>query len=113
MSEAKKASSEKIETNQDVRIISAIGYVWILCLLPLLGKRDSEFAQWHGKQGLVLTIVSFALWMVAWVPIIGWLVGFFGMITIIVLTVLGILNALQGKYWELPYLGTYARKLKI
>ncbi|MEK7607295.1 MAG: DUF4870 domain-containing protein [Patescibacteria group bacterium] len=113
MSEAKNTSSVKIETNQDARILSAIGYLWILCLLPLLGKRNSEFAQWHGKQGLALTIASFVLWIVAWIPVLGWLVGFFGTMAIIVLTVLGMLNALQGKYWELPYLGTYARKLKI
>lgn len=113
MPTAKNTSSEKIEASQDVRIISAIGYLWILCLLPLLGKRNSEFAQWHGKQGLALTMASFALWIVAWIPVLGWLVGFFGTIALIVLTVLGILNALQGKYWELPYLGQYARKLKI
>src|SRR3990167_5276307 len=43
---------EKTEKSKDARILAAIGYLWILCLLPLLGKRQSEFAQFHGKQGL-------------------------------------------------------------
>lgn len=113
LGQVKVEPGEKIEKNQDVRVISAIGYLWILCLLPLLGKRNSEFAQHHGKQGLVLTITSFILWLIAIVPVIGLIISFFGGIALIVLAVLGILNALQGKYWEMPYLGEYAKKIKI
>ncbi|MDP3244160.1 MAG: DUF4870 domain-containing protein [bacterium] len=110
MSEQK---DEKIENSKDLRIIAAIGYLWILCLLPLLTKRNSEFAQHHGKQGLVLTIASFAIWLVAWFPIVGWLIGFFGSLILVVLAVVGIMNALQGKYWEMPILGEYAKKIKM
>lgn len=106
-------TNEKIEKSQDTRIIAAIGYLWILCLLPILTKRNSEFAQHHGRQGLVLTICSFAIWLVAWIPVVGWLVGFFGSLALVVLSVLGIMNALQGKYWEMPILGEYAKKIKI
>jgi uncharacterized membrane protein len=113
LGQVKVEPGEKIETNQDIKIIAAIGYFWILCLLPLLAKRDSEFAQHHGKQGLVLTICSFILWLVAWIPVIGWVVGFLGTIVLIVFSVLGILHALQGKYWEMPYLGEYAKKIKL
>src|SRR3989338_3806225 len=99
--------------SKDEKILAAIGYLWILCLLPLLGKRQSEFAQFHGKQGLVLTITSFIVWLVAWVPLIGWIVGFFGTIGLLVLAVLGIQSAMQGKYWEMPVLVKYARQIKL
>jgi len=29
------------------------------------------------------------------------------------LSVLGIINALQGKKWEMPYLGKYAKKINL
>lgn len=106
-------SGEKMEPSKDTRVLSAIGYIWILCLLPLLGKRKSEFAQHHGRQGLVLTIASFIIWLVAWVPLIGWLVGFFGTIGLLVLAVTGIREALQGRYWEMPVLGKYAKQIKL
>ena len=75
---------EKTEKSKDARILAAIGYLWILCLLPLLGKRESEFAQFHGKQGLVLTIVSFVIiWMILdnWIPavIVGAVIHFIAM----------------------------------
>ena len=98
---------------EDNKIIAAVGYIWLLCLVPLFGKKGSKFAQFHAKQGLVLLIGWFALWVVGWVPVLGWLVLAFGSIAIIVLSVLGILNALQGNYWEMPFLGKYAKKINI
>jgi len=98
---------------EDNKVIAAIGYVWILCLIPLFGKKGSKFAQFHAKQGLVLLVGWFLLWVVGWIPVLGWLVMMAGSITILVLSVLGILNALQGKYWEMPVLGEYAKKINI
>lgn len=105
--------ADNIEKSKDTRVLAAIGYIWILCLLPLLGKRKSEFAQFHGRQGLVLTITSFIIWLVAWVPVVGWIVGFFGTIGLLVLAVTGIQNALKGEYWEMPVLGKYAKQIKL
>lgn len=107
------APQARLEQSKDARILAAVGYLWILCLLPLLGKRESEFAQHHGKQGLVLTIASFIIWLIAWFPIIGWLVGFFGTIGLLVLAVTGIQKALKGEYWEMPILGKYAKQIQL
>ena len=44
--------------------IAAIGYIGILCFIPLLLKPNSRFAHFHAKQGLILFIaevlISFA-----------------------------------------------------
>jgi uncharacterized membrane protein len=104
------AQDKDVEEN---KVIAAIGYIWILCLVPLFGKKQSKFAQFHAKQGLVLLIGWFALWVVGWVPVFGWFVLMVGSIALIVLSVLGILNALQGNYWEMPFLGKYAKKINI
>ncbi len=108
-----EAPQMRMEQSKDARIIAAIGYLWILCLLPLLGKRESEFAQHHGKQGLVLTITSFIIWLIAWFPVIGWFIGFFGTIGLLVLAVTGIQKALKGEYWEMPLLGKYAKQIQL
>ncbi len=99
------------------RIVAAIGYVFILCLLPLLGKKESKYAQFHGKQGLVLTIAGVVLWLasfvLAFIPVLGWLVMVLGWMSLVVLAILGIVNALAGKYWEMPFLGKYAKEIKL
>jgi len=98
---------------QDDRLISAIGYLGILCLLPLLLKKDSAFAQHHGKQGLVILIAWLALWVGNIIPILGQIVWTLGTIALLVLIILGMVNALQGKMWDLPILGKYAKQIKL
>ena len=70
------------ENDSDIqanKTVAALSYLWILFLVPLLLKRDSKFAQFHAKQGLVLFIIEFLVW----IPFIGWLL----MIAIFVLWV--------------------------
>jgi len=95
------------------KIIAAIGYIGVLCLIPLLLKQDSQYAQFHGKQGLLLFIGWVVNTFIAVVPIIGWIVSFFGAISLLILTVLGILKSLKGEYWEMPYIGEYTKKINI
>ena len=52
--------------------MAAIAYIGILFLIPLLAKKDSEFAQYHAKQGLVLFIVDIIASFLSWIPVIGW-----------------------------------------
>lgn len=60
-SPADKSSSAKASADKDIeanKTLAALSYAWILCLVPLLGRRDSKFAQFHAKQGLVLFIIE-------------------------------------------------------
>jgi len=94
---------------EDNRVLSAIGYVWILCLAPLFLKRNSRYAQFHAKQGLVLFVAETFVWLIFWIPLIGWVLYAY----VVVMAILGIMNALQGKYWEIPFLGKYARRINL
>lgn len=108
-----KQTSADMKDIEDNKYLAAIGYIWILCLVPLLMKRKSKFAQFHGKQGLVLFIAEVILSFVWIIPILGWIVGFFGYIIVLVLSILGVINAVQGRYWDMPWLGKYTKKLNL
>ncbi|PJE76868.1 hypothetical protein COV05_01575 [Candidatus Uhrbacteria bacterium CG10_big_fil_rev_8_21_14_0_10_48_16] len=97
----------------DDRLFAAIGYLGILCLVPLLLKKDSAFAQHHGKQGLVILLAWLVLWVGNIIPILGQIVWTLGTLALLILIILGMINALQGKMWEMPFLGKYAKDLKI
>lgn len=97
----------------DSRLWAFIGYLGILCLLPLLLKRDDAFAQYHAKQGLVLFITGVIISIIGIIPFLGWAIGFFGIIFVVVLWIIGIINALSGKEKPLPILGSFAQKLSI
>jgi len=94
---------------EENKIIAALSYVWILVLVPLFLKRNSAFAQFHAKQGLLLFIIEIVGWLIFWIPVLGQIV----LVAVIVFAVLGIKSALEGKYWTMPVLGKYASKLNI
>ncbi|MFW0837482.1 MAG: DUF4870 domain-containing protein [Candidatus Komeilibacteria bacterium] len=100
------SEAEDIKNNA---LVAAIGYIWILCIIPLFLKRNSKFAQHHARQGLVLFIVEIIGWLVFWIPVIGWLL----FVAVLLLSVTGIVKAYQGEWWEMPYLGRWAKKLNI
>ncbi|MFH0780327.1 MAG: hypothetical protein V1928_05795, partial [Parcubacteria group bacterium] len=58
--------------SKDDRAFAAISYISILCLVSLLLKKDSQFVQFHAKQGVVLLIAEVILWFVNIIPFFGY-----------------------------------------
>src|SRR3989338_4462877 len=64
--------SKTLDTDiADGKFFAAIGYISLLCFVPLFLKRDNKFAQFHGRQGLVLFILELAAMMLAVVRVVG------------------------------------------
>lgn len=91
------------------RFIAAVGYISFLCLLPLILRRDSEYCQFHGKQGLFVCIIFFALRFFFILPYIGTILTIFEVISIIVMVIL----AWQGNKFRIPFLADKAEQLKL
>lgn len=108
MSEEKKEKpmDKDIEAN---RTVAALSYVWILCLVPLLTKKRSKFAQFHAKQGLVLFVVELAGTLVFWFPLFGQLFA----LVLLVAAVMGVIKALNGEWWKMPYVYDLSKKIKL
>ena len=98
---------------EENKLVAAIGYLGILCLVPLILKRDSAFAQHHGKQGLVVFVAWIILWIGNILPVLGPIIWFVGSILLLILVVMGITNTLSGNLWEMPYLGKFAKQVKL
>lgn len=100
------------------KAMAILAYFGILILFPILGAKHSRFAQYHANQGLILLIVSLAYGVVnaiveavlGWIPVLGALVSLvllLGNVAILVLTILGIVNAAKGIAKEVPLVGKY------
>ena len=103
-------SDEKdINENKAIALLSYIGFLF---LVPLLTKKDSKFCLFHAKQGLVIFIVE----MVAWFFLSFWQIAFFGMLLNLgafVLSIIGIINVLDGKTKKIPITGDLADKFNL
>jgi uncharacterized membrane protein len=105
MVETEIYTAEDIEEN---KVIAALSYLGLLVLVPLLAKKDSPFAQFHAKQGLVLLVAWVIIGAVTVIPILGWIIGILGSIFLFVCFIMGLINALSGEVKELPLIGQYA-----
>jgi len=91
-----------------VYLLSIIGFVLVYLL-----KKDDKFAMYHAKQSLVLFLFAVIIAVVgSIVPVLGWFIILpLGNVLVLVLAVMGIINALQGKMAPLWLIGKYADKL--
>lgn len=98
-------------------IMGVLAYLGILCLIPLLAAKDSQFAQFHAKQGVTLFIIEIGLvvlqWVIGFIALMGGF-GFFALISLLVwlvwigalvLSIIGIINAVGKKMTPLPIIG--------
>jgi len=104
---------EKLHDINQNRLYAALSYLWILCFIPLLWRRNSQFAQYHARQGLVLLLAEFFGMLISWIPFFGFFISMFIGLILAILAFFGIINALDGKYWQMPILGVHAKKIKV
>ena len=108
----KKAPEANRPDEQQLKIVSAVGYLGILFLVPMLVYPKEKFAQFHANQGLILLIfsailsvaiqvlgvVTFGIALILW-PLVS--------LTILVLLIVGVVNALNGHMKRLPLIGQF------
>jgi fumarate reductase subunit D len=109
MDEIKKEVS-KMQVTRD-NIYAVLAYLWVLCLIPVLMKKDDPFVRFHARQGLMLFIIEVALGIVGIIPFLGVVIAQIGGLVCLVLSVLSIIQVLKGNQWKIPYVGDWAEKV--
>jgi len=90
------------------KIYALLAYLSILCIVPLVFKKNSPFVLAHGKQGLVLFICETAVWILSIVipfllaPMMCILIG---------LSLWGVFAAVKGRFVRLPITAAWADKI--
>ena len=98
---------------QDAKFFAAMGYVYILCFVPLLLKKGNKFAQFHGKQGLVLFILETAAAILKVVPALGDFVFTISFVVFGILSLFGIMKVLMNEYWEIPVIYEISNRISL
>lgn len=100
------------------KAIAILAYFGVLCFIPMFAAKDSKFARFHANQGLTLFIACVA-WSIVY-SILNWIIlaiswrlyfisSIIGLCSLVflVLAVLGIINAANGRAKELPVIGKF------
>ena len=110
--------SEDLTKNYDIQDINAnkpmgiLSYIGILVLVPIFTARESRFAMFHAEQGITLCIgahiIAFLSIIFGLIPVVGWVFSLlFGLVglALLVLMIIGIVNAANGQAKQIPVLG--------
>lgn len=91
------------------KLVAVFFYLTILCIIPLILKRDDDFILSHGKQGLVLFVAEAAVF-IAHIAL-GPSVLRLGLFILISFSLWGIFEALRGQYAKLPVIANPTDKI--
>lgn len=95
-------------------LMSVLAYISFLVFIPYFTAKENPAVQFHVRQGIVLLIPEIALWVAGQIlfnlffPLVSLL-----NLGLIVLSIIGIVNAVQKKQVELPLVGKYAKHITI
>ena len=120
-------TSDEADIKQN-KVYAILAYIGILVLIPLFAAKDSKFARYHTKQGLLIAIPEIAygictfiinlivnaifppttyFWYTAPNPVatVISVILSLGSFVFLALAIVGIVNAAQNKCKEIPVLG--------
>lgn len=114
--ESKELAEQKAQDDLDNEIkkgeafLVAIGYISFLCILPLVLLRNSKFAQFHGKQALVLAIFIYFFDFIEIFPPL-----FATLYTVLktLIVIYAIYMSFKGKYFKIPLIYSFSEKFTI
>lgn len=108
--------SQQFNPQEDPHILegksfAVLSYLSILCIIPLILKKDNPFVLAHSKQGLVIFIGQVAVMIVS--ILLGSWVFRLGMFVSWVFAFIGILAVLQGRLIRFPLISPIADKITL
>jgi uncharacterized membrane protein len=107
-------SDQEIEEGKTFAILSyALSLIGIPFFIVPLIMRNNEFSLYHAKQNLILWLAGIAVYIVGLILsaiCIGFIILLAGGIALLVLTIMGLVNAVQGEAKPLPLIGPWGEE---
>lgn len=106
--DAQSGASSAASNDGASKLFATLSYISVLSLIPLLFRRDDEYALYHARQGLTLLIYGVVADLLSAIPVIGWVFSVFRIVCVFK----GMINAANGIKQPLPYIGKFAERIK-
>ncbi|MFH1797760.1 MAG: hypothetical protein ABH844_00205 [Candidatus Omnitrophota bacterium] len=94
-------------------VYAVLSYLWVLCLIPVLMKKNDEFVRFHSRQGLMLFIIEVGVGIISIIPIFGPLIYTLGVLIFGLISLIAIVQVLMGNKWRIPIIGEWAEKMNV
>lgn len=90
---------------KDIGLIAYLTLIGLIVAMVMNNDKKTEFGRYHIRQSLGVFLTGFSLFIISFIPYIGWVISFLGFFFVIFLLIMGILNAVNGRMEPVPLLG--------
>ena len=100
--------SGKTSMGLDENIAGLLCYLltWVTGIIFYLIEKENDFVKFHAKQSIVTFLpLTIILWIVGWIPFIGWILSPLLGLLILVLWIVLMIKAYHGERWKVPIFG--------
>jgi uncharacterized membrane protein len=94
-----------VEGGKTMAIVAYLTLIGLVAALVMNNEKKNTFARFHIRQSLGLMLTGLATSIISWIPFLGWIVGLIMFVVLVVMWIIGIMNAVNGKEKALPLLG--------
>ncbi|MFH0753942.1 MAG: hypothetical protein V2A70_05195 [Candidatus Omnitrophota bacterium] len=95
---------------RDEKPFTILAYSFILCIIPLIYRKNDAFIQFHARQGLALFLCEMAVFIVS---IVFPLLFRPALFIFAIFSFWGMIQSLRGERTPLPFIHTLSQKLDI
>lgn len=99
------------EASVSSKVMAAMSYLGILCLVPLIMNRQDPYVRFHARQGVILWMIEVLAIYTLLLPAFGKIFFKFASFTCVILSIIGLVAVLLGRAWKFPYVGDWAERL--
>ncbi len=108
-SENRQQSTPNMTSPSNHTILAALSYIGPLVIVSYLMGKDNDFIKFHAGQGFVVFGIEVLVWILG-----SWMYPFWMILNILnlatlILSIIGIVNVVQGSKKELPVVGSLAK----
>ena len=103
--------NSKPTTPSNNTAMAVLSYLGPLVIIPFLLAKDDPFVKFHIKQGIVLVVIEILFSILTSIFWMLWMIYNLVNLGIVILIIIGILNAIKGEQKELPVVGQFAKNI--
>lgn len=107
------AEMTQTSTGLDQNIAGLLTYLagFITGIIFIILEKENRFVRFHALQSIFISVALFALNIVlSFIPILGWILSLLISPLAVVLWIVLMVKAYQGKWFKLPVIGNMAEK---
>ena len=106
--EEKDFTNDNVVEGKEIAIIAYLTIIGLIIAFVMNKDKHYDFASYHIKQVLGLAVIGLIVFVIGQIPILGWIISILVFIPLLIIWIMGLMNAINGKKKPIPLIGKYA-----